>query len=232
MVKSLRRDALVDLATQQLSSQLQSGTWPVGTALPGELKLAEALGVGRSTIREALSALARQGLVEARQGSGTYVLALTATAPLNVVLNTAAIIEVYEVREALEVRAAILAATRRTHDDISDLRATMAGRDELISSQSTAPAAFVHADLRFHRAVVAAAHNDLLLSLYDSFAAVIVDTLTTVIATNALGDVDVEATHSALLDAIIAGDPVAAEVAVKANVDLTIATVSPHGPVD
>lgn len=231
-MKSLRRDALVDLAVQQLSAQLQSGAWPVGTALPGEIKLAETLGVGRSTIREALSALARQGLVEARQGSGTYVLSLTVTAPLDAVLNAAEIVEVYEVREALEVRAAVLAASRRTDSDVDALRATLTERNALFDSQLTNPAAFVAADLAFHRAVVAAAHNDLLLNLYESFIAVIAHTLTTVISTNALVDVDiaVESAHTDLFDAILAGDPARAEAAVKSNVDLTVTTISPRPP--
>ena len=77
---SLRPSPLVEQATEHLREQITQGEWPVGTRLPGENALAKALGVGRSTVREALRALAGAGLVQARQGSGVFVIATAGAA--------------------------------------------------------------------------------------------------------------------------------------------------------
>jgi GntR family transcriptional repressor for pyruvate dehydrogenase complex len=227
-VDTLRRTALVDLTVAQLTEQLAAGTWPVGTALPAEIRLADTLGVGRSTVREATRALVHAGLLEARQGSGTFVLSTTAPAPWVASLRTAAIVEVYEVREALEVKAAALAAARRTRTDVTALRRALAARVKLLGSRQRDPGGFVEADLAFHRAVVAAGHNALLLQMYDSFASELRDAIVPMIASAVLDDVDadVDTAHRDLFEAIVAGDPEAAVAATQANVDLTIAGIS------
>jgi len=221
-VKSLKRSPLVDLAVSQLTQQLEAGTWPIGSALPGEVRLAEELGVGRSTIREATRALVHAGLLEARQGSGTYVLATSAAPSLDSTLNNARVIEIYEVREALELQAATLAAVRRTEDDISAMRSALAARELHAAGQQADPATFVDIDFRFHRAIVVAAHNELLLTLFDSLAAAARDTLVTMVGEQLLAEVDVDTAHRALLDAVIDGDAAAAALAVSANIDPTI----------
>jgi GntR family transcriptional repressor for pyruvate dehydrogenase complex len=79
-----------------------------GLELPGEAELARRLGVGRSTVREAIRALAYAGLLETRQGSGTFVRSVTPVDGWQAVLRRAAMLEVFEVRQALEVQAARL----------------------------------------------------------------------------------------------------------------------------
>lgn len=71
----VRPSPLVEQAAARLREQITGGAWPVGTRLPGETTLAKELGVGRSTVREALRALAGAGLVRPRQGSGVFVIA-------------------------------------------------------------------------------------------------------------------------------------------------------------
>lgn len=227
-METLRRVALVDLAVAQLTEQLAAGTWPVGSALPAEVRLAKTLGVGRSTVREATRALVHAGLLEARQGSGTFVLSTTVPAPWAAALRTAEVVEVYEVRAALEVKAAALAAARRTSTDITWLRRALTVRTGLLGSQQADPAGFVDADLAFHRAVVVAAHNALLLQMYDSFASELRDAVMPIITSALLDDVDVDVdtAHSDLFDAIEAGDVGAAILATQANMDLTIAGIS------
>ncbi|HKS49845.1 MAG TPA: GntR family transcriptional regulator, partial [Amycolatopsis sp.] len=112
----LRRESLVELTTSQLHDQITSGTWPVGSRIPAETELAEMLGVGRSTVREAIRALVHIGLLEARQGTGTFVRTLS-TEGWESLVRKAAVLEVYEVRGGLEFQAARLAAARRTDKD-------------------------------------------------------------------------------------------------------------------
>ncbi|WP_042376154.1 FadR/GntR family transcriptional regulator, partial [Streptacidiphilus melanogenes] len=70
-----RREPLADQVIAQLRAQITSGEWPVGSRIPTEAELVERLGVARNTVREAVRALAHNGLLDIRQGSGTYVLA-------------------------------------------------------------------------------------------------------------------------------------------------------------
>ncbi|GAB3853048.1 hypothetical protein GCM10029963_43650 [Micromonospora andamanensis] len=99
----------------QLRQRIMDGEWPVGGRIPTEPQLVEALGVGRNTVREAVRALAHAGVLECRQGSGTYVLSTDELAPVVARrLTDDRMTEVIEVRRAFEVEAARLAARRRT----------------------------------------------------------------------------------------------------------------------
>lgn len=124
----LRPSPLVEQATEHLREQITGGSWPVGTKLPGETTLAASLGVGRSTVREALRALAGAGLVQARQGAGVFVIAAEPEEDWATRLRRAAVTDVYEVRISIEVEAARLAARRRTDEDLAALTAALAGR--------------------------------------------------------------------------------------------------------
>ncbi|CAM5710563.1 Fatty acid metabolism regulator protein [Streptomyces hirsutus] len=70
-----RRSALSEQVIATLRTQIASGEWPVGSRIPTEPELVEQLGVARNTVREAVRALAHNGLLDIRQGSGTYVVA-------------------------------------------------------------------------------------------------------------------------------------------------------------
>ncbi len=212
---SLRRSPLVELAVSQLREQVLSGQWPVGGRLPAETELAQRLEVGRSTVREAVRALVHAGLLETRQGSGTYVRSLTPGADWEPRLRRAAVLEAYE------VQAARLAAGRRTEADIAALRSCLAERD----SARAQDARFVEADLAFHRAVVAAAHNPLLSEMFDSFAAVLREALTAIRSDQAVRGPDADAAHARLAAAIEAGDAAAAVQATHDHLDPTAANL-------
>ena len=162
---SPRRTPLSDQVIAQLRTQITSGEWPVGSRIPTETALVEQLGVARNTVREAVRALAHNGLLDIRQGSGTYVLA---TSELAGVMHRrfadADQLQVAELRSTLETSAAGLAAGRRTPRDLDLLESTLARRESAWSSGDAED--FVQADAAFHQAVVAAAHNDVLAAVY------------------------------------------------------------------
>ncbi|WP_030841306.1 FadR/GntR family transcriptional regulator [Streptomyces hygroscopicus] len=169
---SPRRSALADQVISQLRAQITSGEWPVGSRIPTEPELVEQLGVARNTVREAVRALAHNGLLDIRQGSGTYVLA---TSELAGVMHRrfagADPGHVIELRIALETTAAQLAAERRTEQDLRQLDAQLARRERAWVAGD--PGAFVEADTTFHMAIVAASHNDVLAELYADLGAVV-----------------------------------------------------------
>ncbi|HJD83766.1 FadR/GntR family transcriptional regulator [Kitasatospora aureofaciens] len=170
-LSSPRRTPLSDQVIAQLRAQITSGEWPVGSRIPTEAALVEQLGVARNTVREAVRALAHNGLLDIRQGSGTYVLA---TSELAGVMHRrfadADQAQVAELRAALETSAAGLAAVRRTDRDLGLLEAALERREAAWRSGDAED--FVQADAAFHQAVVAAAHNDVLLAVYSDLGEV------------------------------------------------------------
>ncbi|MEU2086277.1 FCD domain-containing protein [Streptomyces albus] len=207
----LRPSPLVEQAAERIREHIAGGHWPVGSKLPGETTLAATLGVGRSTVREALRALAGAGLVQARQGAGVFV---TATAPHEdwpTRLRTAELADLYEVRMLVEVQAARLAAERRTDADLTALDAAL---DRRRAAADEDDAAFVDADIALHAAVTAAAHNPVLADLLAEFTPVLRQGLIDLIALLDLRAGDAahgQARHAALVEAVRRRDPDAAE---------------------
>ncbi|QXE37543.1 FadR family transcriptional regulator [Streptomyces sp. GMY02] len=162
---SPRRSALSDQVITELRSQITSGEWPVGSRIPTEPELVEQLGVARNTVREAVRALAHNGLLDIRQGSGTYVIA---TSELAGVMHRrfagADRRDIAEVRSTLESSAARMAAERRTERDLRQLETLLARREEAWAARDLER--FVAADSTLHMAVVSASHNDVLTALY------------------------------------------------------------------
>ncbi|MDT3400552.1 FCD domain-containing protein [Streptomyces sp. B1866] len=173
---SPRRSALADQVIAQLRAQITSGEWPVGSRIPTEPELVEQLGVARNTVREAVRALAHNGLLDIRQGSGTYVLA---TSELAGVMHRrfagADPRDIAELRSALEAQAARLAARRRTEAELRQLDALLGQRERAWDSGDVE--AFVSADTTMHMAVVAASHNEVLAVLYADLVDVMRDFL-------------------------------------------------------
>ncbi len=198
-----RRSALSEQVIAALRAQITSGEWPVGSRIPTEPELVEQLGVARNTVREAVRALAHNGLLDIRQGSGTYVVA---TSELAGVMHRrfagADPRHIAELRSSLESSAARLAAQRRTEKDLKQLDALLQRREEAWESGDAET--FVTADATFHMAVVAASHNDVMTALYADLVEVLRDWLRDDVG----GDMSPEThmDHSRLVDAIRVGD--------------------------
>lgn len=207
----VERRLLTDQAAELLRARIVNGEWEVGAKLPGETTLAAQLGIGRSTIREAVRTLAGLGMLESRQGAGVFLRSTTPPDQWPRVLEAEAILHVVEVRNAVEIEAARLAAQRRDAVDIAALRQALDGRT---AAAHSGDAAFVDADIAVHRAVVDAAHNPVLSELFETFVPRLRAALIELIAVLGLHphsqpDAD---EHRMLVDAIEAGD---AETAVR-----------------
>ncbi|HEX2313893.1 MAG TPA: FCD domain-containing protein [Thermomonospora sp.] len=220
---ALRPSPLVEQATERLRAEIAAGTWPVGTRLPGETTLATALGVGRSTVREALRALAGAGLVRARQGAGVFVIATEPTEDWGTRLRRAAVADVYEVRGLVEVQAARLAAQRRTDADVTALHTALGEREAAAEGDD---AAFVDADIALHTAIVAAARNPVLTDLFAEFTPALRHALVDLVRLLDLRAHDRapgHAAHTTLVKAIERGDPDTAERILQRELDETLA---------
>jgi GntR family transcriptional repressor for pyruvate dehydrogenase complex len=143
-----------------------------GDRLPPERELATQLGVSRPTVRAGLRALAAMGVIESRHGSGTYIPGgppRLGSEPLSFLaaLHGFTREEMYEARRVLEVSAAGLAAERATHEDLAGIAEEVAS----LFSAMNDPLEFLVHDIRFHRAVAAAAHNPIIASLVEMISA-------------------------------------------------------------
>ncbi|QRY49485.1 FadR/GntR family transcriptional regulator [Mycolicibacterium septicum] len=190
-----RRTGLVDQVIEQLRTLVTSGEWPVDSRIPTEPELVEALGVGRNTVREAVRALAHNGIFEVRQGDGTYVRATSEVSAALRRLCGSELRDVLQVRRCLEVEGARLAATARTEEDLAELRAQLAHTD------TTDHAQFTHSDTEFHLAVVRASHNPVLIEIYRGLLEAITASVATTSATP--GGMF---PHDGLVEAIADGD--------------------------
>ncbi|MDI3402699.1 FadR/GntR family transcriptional regulator [Streptomyces cavernicola] len=208
------RQSLVDTVVDQLRTQLTEGEWAVGDRIPTEHTLAEQLGVGRNTVREAVRVLVHAGLLESRQGNGTFVRSAADPSAVLRGMRHAGALEVTEVRVALEAEAARLAAERRDTHDLLRLRAAL----DTLHEEGDRNA---DADMAFHLAVVEATHNTAFIEVYRFFSVQVHEVLVHALGDRDMPPVDISA-HEALVDAVEAGDPVAADAAVRALLKVPI----------
>jgi DNA-binding FadR family transcriptional regulator len=106
-MERIARTSVVDTVVAKLRDEIRNGSWPVGCKIPTEAKLVGTLGVSRPSVREAVRALVQLGLLEARQGDGTYVIADDeTTVALKQVVGAADVGEAHVVRHGLDMLAA------------------------------------------------------------------------------------------------------------------------------
>ena len=169
-ISPLIKRSLVDQALDQLRQRISDGVWAVGQRLPTEPELVAELGISRNTVREAMRVLAFSGLIEIRQGDGSYVRATVDPLDTLKVLSRCSLEQARETRHILEVEAIGLAALRRTDDDLRALRQALETSGEHYHGDLEH---YIACDLVFHRLLVDAAHNPALSELYRYFSSVI-----------------------------------------------------------
>ncbi|WP_329005741.1 FadR family transcriptional regulator [Kribbella sp. NBC_00709] len=211
--RPVERLSTASLVARQLIQQLGAEQFPVGARLPSERDLAQMLGVGRSTLREAITALELLGLVEVRPGSGSYLRAdstqlLAKALELSLALGEPEVADLVEVREHLELLAARLAAARAKDADIERLRVHV---DEMRAAGNNVEA-FAVADLAFHLEIATIAQNDVLLSLLKSLQSLLTEWFERTLRVP--GTMEATLTeHETVFTAIEQGDPTAAQSA-------------------
>lgn len=162
-----------DETVAEIVALIRSGRYAPGERLPGERPLARQLGVSRTSVRAALARLVGLGLLEARPGSGTYVREpsseiIQATLAPHIVTHTATLWQLFELREIIEGEAAARAAHRATPEQIVSLRAWAEMIEACIARHDQD--GLVRADVEFHRQIVLATGNDILVNLIASIA--------------------------------------------------------------
>ncbi|AXE29101.1 FadR family transcriptional regulator [Chromobacterium phragmitis] len=204
--------SLVDIALESLGQQLSTGRWPVGCRIPTEPELAEELGISRNTVREAIRVLLYAGLLEVRQGDGTYVRAVVNPGAAMRAISRASLREHLEVRCLLEESAARLAAERAADDDVARIAAAL---DGLAPREGETTEDYARRDLVFHLSIADACGNQALAGLYRYFSDAVRQSVQDSIRDEALPDPGYEA-HAAIFESIRQRQPDAAGQAAAA----------------
>ncbi|HEX8867968.1 MAG TPA: FadR/GntR family transcriptional regulator [Lentzea sp.] len=197
-----RRAGLVDQVIEQMRSAITSGEWPVGQRIPPEPELVTALGVGRNTVREAVRALSHAGLLEVRQGDGTFVRATSEISGAVRRMCGTELKEVLEVRRTLEMEGARLAAQHRTDAELARLTELLRKRDAAMEAEQWAEV--IEHDTAFHVLLVQCSHNTLLAELYQGLTEAVKASVAASVDTTQPGQDQVS--HTGLLHAVRDGD--------------------------
>lgn len=211
MVKS----RLYEQVLERLRAYVAEAGLKAGDKLPAERELAASLGVSRASVKQAIVVLEVQGLVEAKHGGGTYLVrdTLDVEPVEQLVERRKRLPEVLEAREALETKLAELAAERRTEDELDAIRASL----DFMHEEIVGGGFGVEGDRRFHAAVTAAAHSSLLADFMKAIAGQITESRNESLRQPGRPHRSL-AQHTAIYEAISAGDPKKAAAAMRKHV--------------
>ena len=212
-MEKVQSKTLTEQALNQLEQLLESGEWPIGEKIPPEPVLMDTLGISRNTLREAIRSLVHAGYLETRQGIGTTVKSHSGLdRALRKRMRAGDLVEVLELRLALEREAAEKAAVRRTDEQLGEMRRLLALWQE--AAEEGKASSFVRHDSAFHQAVIRASGNSMFMEMYDSIIDSVHQSIYNLIDLNDLNQEDIRM-HTELLSAIEAQDPVKASECVK-----------------
>jgi GntR family transcriptional regulator, transcriptional repressor for pyruvate dehydrogenase complex len=155
------------MAAQALIQRIEESQLAPGTRLPSESELARMLGVGRSTIREALNGLALLGVIEIRHGQGTFVASQVSAdaSALEAALKQGLTRHLLEARLVAEVAMVQLAAVRATDEELEEIEQVL----DAYEDAARAGEASSHLGAEFHMKLLEAAHNDVLIGFVRSY---------------------------------------------------------------
>lgn len=232
-VSKLSVPKISDAIAELLAQRILEGALKPGDRLQPERELAVELGVSRPSLREAIQKLVSKGLLQSRQGGGTYVTArLKATFydPWRDLLSAHASghEDLLDFRRMLEGQAAQWAAERASDADIDQIRVAYAAINREFSG-SNAATEQATADMAFHQAIAEASHNLLVGHLTQTLLALMEDhiclNLSELRAVPRASDL-LRGQHTALFEAICDRKPAAARAAAETHIDFVRATLA------
>lgn len=177
--EQIRRRKIYEEIADQLLDRIKSGELSPGEKLDSVHLLAEQFNVGRSAVREALSALRAMGLIEMKQGEGTYVKqfdpsSISQSLSVNgMLMKKEDIVELLEVRKVIETGCAASAAAKRTDQDLMNMQEALNEMEKAALNHELGE----QADLKFHMAITSASHNNILLELMNHVSQLMYDSI-------------------------------------------------------
>lgn len=179
LFQRIKKVRVSDSVVDQILTLIDEGELEVGDQLPGERELVSQWQVARASVREAFRMLEAKGIIEVRPGKGAFVVGDTVRSEGEEQLrlwfqeHVHHVTDVLEIREALECRAAQLAANKASEDDINALTSIMEAAQESIDEENFNK--LVHLDRQFHRKIAEATGIQLFTELIDVVINAMVD---------------------------------------------------------
>jgi GntR family transcriptional repressor for pyruvate dehydrogenase complex len=205
---------------QRLSAEIGNGRLAPGARLPTEHELMAAMGVSRTVVREAIAALRAEGLVETRQGLGAFVARDVQRRPFRIdpdgLRSIGEVLNVMELRMAIEAEAAGFAAERGTKAQIAAIRTALAAIETAIANGESA----IDEDFAFHHAIASATANPQFTGILEYLGRFIIPRQSVRVEASPSGGQRpyleaIQAEHRAIFAAIKAHDAVAAREAMR-----------------
>ncbi len=213
-----------------LKGKILSGELAPGTKLPSEAELIEEYAVSRTVVREAVTRLRAEGLVETFQGRGSFVLAVPEPSPFaleaSAIRSSHDVLSMVDFRLGVECEAAALAAARITPAAAEQVRAA------LEAFRTAGAEGAVEADFAFHRAVAAATGNRFYVDLIESLGPMMIMLPRTRLGeeysmTDAAHVERVQREHDNVAAAVLAGDVDTARAAMRLHLGNTRRRLQP-----
>jgi GntR family transcriptional repressor for pyruvate dehydrogenase complex len=205
---------LRERAVAQIRDRIERGALKVGDRLPSERELTVLLGVSRTVVREAIRALESVGIIEVRHGRGAFVRRSMAWSPLWAgwrLAHASRLTQLYQVREAMEAKAAELASEHATPDDIVRLRRALQDFRTVAKADLDA---VVTADTAFHSHLARASGNIFLVEAVESLHEALADDRRAIFAINHRAEKSCRE-HERIVVAVERRSPAAARRAVR-----------------
>jgi len=160
-------ESVSDYVFSYLKNNITSGKWITGEKIPSESKLCEILQVSRISVRSAISRLSSLGILESKQGNGTYVCDVSTLSPLNdmysaFILSHSDRLNMLEFRKVIEVATAGFAAARATTKMVDAMSVTI---DTMENAETKVD--IVNSDLEFHYLLAKATNNDVITKSFE-----------------------------------------------------------------
>lgn len=215
--KIIRRESLSKQVSHELEKMIESGEYPVGSKIPPEPDLMQMFQVSRNTIREAIQGLTLAGLLETKQGNGTFVRSSNRfEANMKQKYEKVSIEDISEARKCIEITIAHLAALRCQESDIETITECFIKRKNLkVSDREN-----TKADIEFHMAIAKACHNIILIDLYQSISSYLESHIAERKLVSLLTTEEIDNLHEQLYNAIIQKNADAASIAAKNILDI------------
>jgi GntR family transcriptional regulator, transcriptional repressor for pyruvate dehydrogenase complex len=231
--KKIKNQRIFEQVLEQIRQQIVSGTIRPGDRLPPERALAELVGVHRHSIREALKILEYMGIIESKPGAGTILcnigkdILTERVSKISRFSPRSFLIELIELREALEPHMAALAAERANVEDLEAMKVAIADlEDEILQEKPLSSA-----DERLHLSIARATHNDTFLRITEPVMSMLAEFRER--SRGILGRRKaLFREHKRIYEAILAGDPQKARAAMKrhlSNIGLMLQELPEEG---
>jgi GntR family transcriptional regulator, transcriptional repressor for pyruvate dehydrogenase complex len=218
---------LTEEAVARIAAEIRSGRLAPGARLPTEQELMVAMGVSRTVVREAVSALRSEGLVMTRQGSGAFVAADASRVPFRIdpdgLSSIDDVLEVMELRLAIEVEAAALAAQRLTPERLVPVGRALQAIEAAIGRGEGA----ISEDFAFHRAIAEASGNPRFAGLLEYLGGHVIPRQSVRVSIGTAAEqrqylLGIQKEHARIYDAIAAGQSADARKAMRTHLSRSL----------